>query len=133
MHETYEGNISDVSHFKQVLALMEKRFKAIGLELSKITIVFDKGNNSEDAYKFLDSKRIHFVSSIRPSMKIVKNLLKVPLSKYEELWTKRNGRKVFGYRTTTTAYLGNGKQNTLIATFDTKIHLPYKNITLMKV
>jgi len=116
MHETYEGNVPDVTHFKQVLALMEMRFKAIGLELHEITLVFDKGNNSKDAYKFLDSKRIHFVSSIRPSMNVSKPLLDVPLSKYEELWTKKNGRKVFGYRTTTTAYLG--KQNALIATFD---------------
>ena len=116
MHETYEGNVPDASHFKEVLALMKERFKAIGLELSEITLVFDKGNNSEDAYKFLDSKHIHFVSSIRPSMKISKPLLDVPLSKYEELWTKKNGRKVYGYRTTTTAYIG--KQNTLIATFD---------------
>jgi transposase len=116
MHETYEGNVPDASHFKQVLVLMERRFKAIGLALPEITLVFDKGNNSEDAYKFLDSKRIHFVSSIRPSMNVSKPLLDVPLSKYEELWTKKNGRKVFGYRTTTTAYLG--KQSILIATFD---------------
>ncbi len=118
MHETYEGNVPDATHFKQVLVLMEQRFKAIGLELPKITLVFDKGNNSEDAYKFLDSKGIHFVSSIRPSMIISIPLLGVPLSKYEELWTKKNGRKVFGYRTTTTAYIGKNKQNTLIATFD---------------
>ena len=118
MHETYEGNIPDVTHFKQVLVLMERRFKAIGLELPEVTLVFDKGNNSEDAYKFLDSKRIHFVSSIRPSMKVSKPLLDVPLSNYEELWTKENGRKVFGYRTTTSVYLGKGKQNTLIVTFD---------------
>ena len=118
MHETYEGNIPDATHFKQVLTLMERRFKAIGLELPEITLVFDKGNNSEDAYKFLDSKRIHFVSSIRPSMKVSKPILDMPLSKYEELWTKKNGRKVFGYRTTTTVYLGKGKQNTLISTFD---------------
>ena len=118
MHETYEGNIPDVLHFKQVLGLMERRFKAIELELPEITLVFDKGNNSEDAYKFLDSKQIHFVSSIRPSMNISKPLLDMPLSKYEELWMKKNGRKVFGYRTTTTIYIGKGKQNTLIATFD---------------
>jgi transposase len=118
MHETYEGNIPDVTHFKQVLVLMERRFKAIGLELPEVTLVFDKGNNSEDAYKFLDSKGIHFVSSIRPSMKVSKPLLTEPLSKYEELWTKENGRKVFGYRTTTSVYLSNGKQNTLIVTFD---------------
>ena len=118
MHETYEGNVPDVSHFKQILALMERRFKAIGLELPKITLVFDKGNNSKDAYKFLDSKHIHFVSSIRPSMNLSKLILDVPLSDYQELWTKKNGRTVFGYRTTTTAYLGKGKKNTLIATFD---------------
>ena len=116
MHETYEGNVPDVSHFKHALALMKMRFKVIGLELTEITLVFDKGNNSKDAYKFLDSKQIHFVSSIRPSMKISRPILDVPLSKYEELWTKKNGRKVYGYRTTTTAYIG--KQNTLIATFD---------------
>jgi len=118
MHETYEGNVPDVAHFKQVLDLMERRFKAIGLEFHCVTLVFDKGNNSKDAYGFLDSKHVHFVSSIRPSMKISKPILDVPLSEYEELWTKKNGRKVLGYRTTTTAYLGNGKQNTLIATFD---------------
>jgi len=118
MHETYEGNIPDVTHFKQVLVFMERRFKAIGLELPEVTLVFDKGNNSPDAYKFLDSKGIHFVSSIRPSMKVSKPLLNVPLSNYEELWTKENGRKVFGYRTTTSVYLGKGKQNTLIVTFD---------------
>jgi transposase len=116
MHETYEGNVPDVSHFKQALDLMKKRFKAIGLKLPDITLVFDKGNNSKDAYKFLDSKHVHFVGSIRPSMKLSRPILDVPLSKYEELWTKKNGRKVHGYRTTTTAYIG--KQNTLIATFD---------------
>jgi len=118
LHETYEGNVPDAEHFKQVLILMERRFKAIKLELSKITLVFDKGNNSEDAYKILDSSRVHFVSSIRPSMKISKPLLDVPLSQYDELWTKKNGRTVFGYRMTTSAYLGKGKNNTLIATFD---------------
>jgi len=118
MHETYKGNVPDVSHFKQVLGLIERRFKIIGFELPEITLVFDKGNNSEDAYKFLDSKSIHFVSSIRPSMNVSKPLLKVPLSKYEELWTKENGKKVLGYRTSTTAYLGKGKQNTLIVTYD---------------
>jgi len=118
LHETYEGNVPDAEHFKQVLFLMERRFKAIGLELHQVTLVFDKGNNSKDAYKFLDSKNIHFVSSIRPSMKISKPLLDISLSQYEELWTKKNGRKVLGYRTTTTAYLDKGKNNTLIATFD---------------
>ncbi len=71
-----------------------------------ITLVFDKGNNSVDIYKFLDSKRIS------------KKLLEVPLSHYEVLWTKENGRKVFGYQSTTNTYVGENTENTLIATFD---------------
>lgn len=118
MHETYEGNINDADHFKQVLTFIKERFTAMELKLPEITLVFDKGNNSMDAYKFLDSKHFHFVSSIRPSMKVAKTLLNLPLSDYEELWTKKNKRKVFGYRTTTTAYIGKEKQNTLITTFD---------------
>ena len=116
MHESYEGNISDVVHFKNILERIERRFKLIGLELPEITLVFDKGNNSNEAFRFLDSKGIHFVSSIRPSLKASKPILEVPLSDYEELWTKKNGNKVYGYRTTTTAYLG--KPNTLISVFD---------------
>jgi len=118
MHETYEGNVPDATHFNLVLPRIEQRFKSMGIELPKITLVFDKGNNSVDIYKFLDSKRIHFVSSVRPSMTISKKLLEVPLSHYEVLWTKENGRKVFGYRSTTNAYIGENKENTLIVTFD---------------
>ena len=116
MHETYEGNVPDVTHFKTAILHMEKRFKAIGLDIPAITIVFDKGNNSEDAYKILDRDGIHFVSSVRPSMVKVKPLVDIPLKKYKVLWTKENGTEVLGYRVTTDLYLG--KENTLIATFD---------------
>lgn len=116
MHETYEGSIPDASHFKDAIVLMEQRFRAIGVELPRITLVFDKGNNSVDAYEALDVKGFHFVSSVRPSMTKVKPLLAIPLSKYKVLWTKENGTDVLGYRTVTDLYLG--KKNTLIATYD---------------
>nr|MDO8088320.1 IS1634 family transposase [Candidatus Sigynarchaeum springense]MDO8117648.1 IS1634 family transposase [Candidatus Sigynarchaeota archaeon] len=116
MHETYEGNVPDVSHFKDVLVLMEQRFKAVGLSIPAITLVFDKGNNSEDAYKFLVHKGFHFVSSVRPSMTKVKPLLDVPLADFKELWTKPDGQKVLGYRASTDLYLG--IKNTLVVTFD---------------
>jgi transposase len=118
MHETYQGNMSDATHFKEALMLMEGRFKALGLEMSMITLVFDKGNNSEVAYKLLESKHMHFVSSVRPSLKKVKPLLAVPLSEYELLWTKEDDKKVLGYRVMTDLYFGKGHENTLIVTFD---------------
>jgi len=116
MHETYEGNVPDVTHFKEAILRMEQRFKAIGLDMPAITIVFDKGNNSKEAYEMLDKESIHFVSSVRPSLTKVKPLIGIPLSTYEVLWTKDNGTDVLGYRVTTDLYLG--KVNTLIATFD---------------
>jgi transposase len=116
MHETYEGNIPDVTHFKAAIRLMEQRFKAIGMELPAVTLVFDKGNNSDDAYAMLDKDGIHFVSSVRPSMAKVKNLFDIPLSEYTVLWTKENGTEVLGYRTSSDLYLG--KENTIVATFD---------------
>jgi transposase len=116
MHETYEGNVPDVSHFKEAILRMKQRFKALGLDMPAITIVFDKGNNSKEVYEMLDKDSIHFVSSVRPSLIKVKHLIDIPLSEYEVLWTKENSTEVLGYRVTTDLYLG--KENTLIATFD---------------
>jgi transposase len=116
MHETYEGNIPDVSHFTSVVGHLEQRFKGIGLDPPKITLVFDKGNNSDDAYNLLNEAGFCFVSSVRPSMTKVQPLIEVPLTAYDVLWTKENGHEVLGYRATTDLYTG--KKNTLIATFD---------------
>lgn len=116
MHETYEGNVPDVAHFKEAITRMEQRFKAIGVQLPDVTLVFDKGNNSEGAYEKLHGNHVHFISSVRPSMVKVKKLEEIPLSSYEVLWTKENGTDVLGYRVVTDLYLG--KKNTLIATFD---------------
>ena len=116
MHETYDGNIPDVSHFKDAIVLMEQRFRAIGVTFPRITLVFDKGNNSVDAYQFLDEKGIHFVSSVRPSLTEIAPLLAIPLAKYKVLWSKDEENDVLGYRTSTDMYLG--KKNTLVVTFD---------------
>jgi transposase len=114
MHETYEGNVPDVSHFKDVLATMNARLAAIGINAAKITLVFDKGNNSPDAFKKLDADDIHFVTSLKPST--CHELAEIPLSTFELLWTKPNGHKVLGYRTTMTKYMG--KIASVVVTFD---------------
>jgi transposase len=124
MHETYEGNVADPTHFLDVLELMTKRFNAVGLHLPDVTLVFDKGNNSDDAYKFIDECKMHFISSVRPSMIGVKPLLDLPLVDYEVLWTKKKGEEndVLGYRTTTDLYFGKGTANTLVVTYDKDTH-----------
>jgi transposase len=119
MHETYAGNIADPTHFREVLKLMVNRFTSMGVDLPDITVVFDKGNNSDDAYAFMKKNEIFFISSVRPSMIGVKSLIDVPLSDFEVLWTKeRKDSDVLGYRVTTDLYHEKGTQNTLVVTYD---------------
>ena len=119
MHETYNGNIADPTHFRDVLKLMTRRFKSIGLQLPDLTLVFDKGNNSEDAYNFIEKNEMYFVSSVRPSMVGVKSLVDVPLEMFEVLWAKKGKESdVLGYRTTTDLYFEKGTSNTLVVTYD---------------
>jgi transposase len=119
MHETYAGNVADPAHFRDIIPLMVDRFKSIGASLPDITIVFDKGNNSDEAYAFFRENGMHFISSVRPSMVGVKSLMDVPLSDFEVLWPKKKkDSNVLGYRTTTDLYHKKGTGNTLVVTYD---------------
>jgi transposase len=47
-HETYPGNMNDAKRFGEVIGRLKKRYQKIGAGDCKLTLVFDKGNNSED-------------------------------------------------------------------------------------
>lgn len=67
-HHTYQGNQNDITTFKQVYANMVTRLKTITKELTDITLIFDKGNNSKDNFKMLDEEKdIHYVGGLVPS------------------------------------------------------------------
>lgn len=66
-HQTYEGNKSDVTVFKEVLADMVARLRNLFRQLADITLIFDKGNNSRDNFKLLDSKEgLGYVGGLVP-------------------------------------------------------------------
>ncbi len=67
MHQTYPGNVQDAKHFKNRLPAILKRVDDLGLERDIITLVFDKGNLSEDAFKEIKASGLKFICSIRPS------------------------------------------------------------------
>lgn len=67
MHQTYAGNIHDATHFKQEYSRFIHRLKSLGIDNSTITLVFDKGNLSEDVFKMIESSDLRFVCSVRPS------------------------------------------------------------------
>jgi transposase len=65
-HKIYQGNLQDRTVFKKYFQDMVNRFKSISGSLEDITIVFDRGNNSKETLKEVDST-IHFVGALSPS------------------------------------------------------------------
>lgn len=53
-HSSYRGNKNDITVFGEVFWDMAKRLQNISNELTDITIIFDKGNNSKDNFKMID-------------------------------------------------------------------------------
>ncbi|MCK4307801.1 IS1634 family transposase, partial [candidate division WOR-3 bacterium] len=66
-HKTYRGNKNDITVFKEVFPTLLHRLKSISKELADITVIFDKGNNSKDNFRKLDSEGLYYVGSLVPS------------------------------------------------------------------
>jgi len=95
-HYTYEGNVQDAKHFKGVISQITDRFQAIGSDIEEITLLFDKGNHSKEAFTEIDTIDLPFIASLRNSTQ--KNLLKVPTEKFTFINLSSNGKEVGYYR-----------------------------------
>ena len=78
MHKTYAGNIQDANRFKSTPDEILSRIRKLNLDPKTVTIVFDKGNHSKDAFIALDSTNFGFIASARDSTQ--KDLLQIPSS-----------------------------------------------------
>lgn len=64
-HKTYEGNKNDFTTFKEVFNSLSQRLKSITNDLTEITLVFDKGNNSKENFKQMDDcQGLHYVAGL---------------------------------------------------------------------
>lgn len=64
-HRTYRGNKNDIVIFKEAFEDLFGRLKKIAKELSDITIIFDKGNNSKNNFKMIDNnEELHYVGGL---------------------------------------------------------------------
>jgi len=101
LHMVYGGNINDTKQFGSVINELINRYKRLTEACPRITLVFDKGNNSEDNLKSFKATDMHFVGSLKLNQ--CKELLKVPLKEYrdlkgqglQELKAYRTQKKVF--------------------------------------
>jgi len=83
LHMVYGGNINDAKQFGSVINELVNRYKRLTEACPRITLVFDKGNNSKDNLDAFKATEMHFVGSLKLNQ--CKELLKVPLRKYRDL------------------------------------------------
>jgi transposase len=92
-HETYAGNEPDVTHFKGVIAPFIERMQQFQHDVKDITIVFDKGNLSPEAFHDIKDLNVHFVASLRPSSH--QDLLDLPLTRFTPFILQPSGKKIW--------------------------------------
>jgi len=111
-HKVYEGNVNDSTIFKTVTEELTQRYAELARGCEHITLVFDKGNNSEDAFVTLNDTNFHFVGSLVPTQH--KDLLEVPLRHFQPLQGERL-KDCLAYRTQRTVF---GQERTIVITFN---------------
>ncbi|NAT10283.1 hypothetical protein C4E22_01810 [ANME-1 cluster archaeon AG-394-G06] len=122
MHQTYEGNRHDAKKFPEIISKLTDRLVMFSKNVDKVTIVFDKGNNSKASMNLLDDTPYYFVGSLRPYD--YKHFLEIPLEKFQ-LVPMENGEEdkkkddIYAYRTREDAF---GAERTVVVIYEQKLY-----------
>ncbi len=123
-HKVYAGNVPDSTAFQTITEELRVRYRELARDCEHITLVFDKGNNSEEAFQTLDQTDFHFIGSLVPSHHA--DLLDVPASRYQPLTGERLP-DVRAYRTTREVF---GQERTVVVTHnDNLLHGQLQGLT----
>ncbi len=109
-HKVYAGNVPDCTIFQTVTEELRVRYRELARDCEHITLIFDKGNNSEAAFATLNTSHFHFVGSLVPSHHA--DLLEVSASRYQPMSGERL-QEVRAYRTQREVF---GQQRTIVVT-----------------
>jgi len=83
LHDLYPGNRHDATEFPVVVERLTERLGAFRERVEDITLVFDKGNNSQDNFDQLAGTPFNFVGSLVPTRYL--ELLQIPLEQFEPM------------------------------------------------
>jgi transposase len=112
LHMVYGGNIADSTQFGSVIEQLVSRYKQLRDFCPHVTLVFDKGNNSQENFDAFPQTQMHFVGSLKLCQ--CSELLEVPLSKYRQL-RDAGLEAVRSYRAQQTVF---GQQRTVVVTYN---------------
>lgn len=92
LHLVYPGNVQDANHFKNAaLPRLKQHMKKTGVPGTRVTLTFDKGNLSEDAFECIDEGGIDYIASDKPSSH--KDLKALPPESFD-MFILPNGKEV---------------------------------------
>ena len=106
-HHTYPGNQHDSRQFPKLLKTLCSRLERIGLTPEQVTLVFDRGNLSQDNFEILDDKKLGFVTALRLG-DIPRELFDLPLQHSKIL--KRGEKKGLRYFVKTISLWGHERK-----------------------
>jgi transposase len=102
MHDTYAGNTNDVKKFKDVPLDITKRLAELGHDPKDVTLVFDKGNHSKEAFDAIEGAKFGFIVSARNSTQ--KDLLLIARDKFTNITLPITNKSVGYFKTTRKIY-----------------------------
>lgn len=112
LHKVYAGNQHDAKLFPEALSLLVHRYKHLAKASDGLTLIIDKGNNSEENIQFGNRQGVSFIGSLKPSH--FPQFLRIPLKAYTEsigpYLVHRRRAKIFG------------KERTVVITFHQKLY-----------
>ncbi len=114
IHETYPGNVHDAKLFPEIIDKLVDRLRNLKINTTDMTVVFDKGNNSDDNINEA-LENMHVLGSLKRNQ--VKALMEVPLSEYDFLYKSSKVNEVYGYRTKKHVF---GQEFTVVVSYNSK-------------
>ena len=111
LHWVYAGNVVDSVEFRSVTEELAAHYQELAQTCEHVTLVFDKGNNSEEAFDTLAASPFHFVGSLVASQHA--DLLAVPRRRFRALSNPRL-EAVEVFRTEKKVF---GRAHTVVVTF----------------
>jgi transposase len=111
-HQVYAGNLTDATAFQTVSEELAARYRQLAQGCEHITLIFDKGNNSSEAFETLEDSPFHFIGSLVPSQH--PDLLAIAADQFHQL----PGQRLAGctaYRTRKKVF---GQERTILITFN---------------
>jgi len=126
-HHTYPGNQPDSTTFSSVISDLVARYRAVNRGVEHVTIVFDKGNNSQDNLQAVEESPYHFVGSLVPTQH--EDLLKIPKRRFRSL--EQEGLPgVTAYRTKKKVY---GMERTIVVTHNDNLFVAQTRTLLREI